>query len=724
MGGDSMFNAHERSGLTAYVAEVVSTDGGSMSPATYYSVAVTTKATCDAIGSGITLSSFKGRNACMTGYRRTAGWVLPMGYMFSRNIIPVMNSELNVEEDAESVATFFNRVCASGTAVDGPLVGGGAWTPLCASCKGNCGTSLEGEPYVDYEGSLRCLMEGSGDIAFMKHTTPMEYATDGSDRRPWSTLAMDDLRLVCPTGGCRPVSEWAECFLASAATHAFLGTKEFASSPDASAAIATLSGLNATAVAAAKALEPAQMLLTSSTLSLRRVADPSNFASHFGTNALAAFRAIRSLQAATARICTVSADEQAFCNQAVTLMNSKATGVTYSCVQKASPSECLTAIQNGEADMFSADGPDTYRGMVDHNLKAVMGEDYGLAGGGFGADYYAVAIVKKEFCDNTNGGNPTFRDLKGKKACSTGYRRGAGFTSPVGFLVNSGLAEIKRDLDNVQDDAETFAGFFSGGVCAARTSGNGPMTGADGRGMKWDPLCSACKGDCSNDITREPYYDYTGALRCVMEGAADVAFTKHTIATDYAKDGSTPQDWSTLNQADLRLLCPRGGCVPVTQAFQCHVATAPAHAVLVRTDYRFRNQLQTSLAALSADADFRALVFDTAKNSENYIFKASTVQLRPINDDTRTFLGSALAVYQGTDTLNSGGNLGAIVPLAAAPPSETKSGLAAGAVAGIAVGCIVGGALIAAAIASVVIKRKNKQNSDLNAVLSSGPVKV
>lgn len=86
------------------------------------------------------------------------------------------------------------------------------------------------------------------------------------------------------------------------------------------------------------------------------------------------------------------------------------------------------------------------------------------------------------------------------------------------------------------------------------------------------------QGDCSSDITKEPYYDYTGALRCLMEGAGDVAFTKHTIVTDYAKDGTTPQDWSSLTQGDLRLLCPSGGCAPVTQAFKCHVATSPAHA--------------------------------------------------------------------------------------------------------------------------------------------------
>jgi hypothetical protein len=36
-----------------------------------------------------------------------------------------------------------------------------------------------------------------------------------------------------------------------------------------------------------------------------------------------------------------------------------------------------------------------------------------------GVDYYAVAVVRKEFCDS-RGGQATLMDLKGKSACSTG----------------------------------------------------------------------------------------------------------------------------------------------------------------------------------------------------------------------------------------------------------------------------------------------------------------
>jgi hypothetical protein len=123
--------------------------------------------------------------------------------------------------------------------------------------------------------------------------------------------------------------------------------------------------------------------------------------------------------------------------------------------------------------------------------------------------------------------------------------------------------------------------------------------------------------------------------------AGDVAFTKHSTALEVASDGSEPQAWSTKAkvgnmpgqtlpqfllsrtflasstwhafrnrslpkgyrsstvhtkpetwvstpalprrpccQADLRLLCPAGGCAPVDQFESCNIARAPAYAVM------------------------------------------------------------------------------------------------------------------------------------------------
>jgi hypothetical protein len=42
--------------------------------------------------------------------------------------------------------------------------------------------------------------------------------------------------------------------------------------------------------------------------------------------------------------------------------------MTFACVQMDGEAGCLATIENKQADMRSFDGPDVYRGYVDHNL--------------------------------------------------------------------------------------------------------------------------------------------------------------------------------------------------------------------------------------------------------------------------------------------------------------------------------------------------------------------
>ncbi len=91
----------------------------------------------------------QGTRSCHTGYRRTAGWTLPVGYLVSRNIMPVISEDNEVQDDAESVASFFEDVCAPGTtngegAGAGPATDGSRtgkpWGAMCSICnKGKVG---------------------------------------------------------------------------------------------------------------------------------------------------------------------------------------------------------------------------------------------------------------------------------------------------------------------------------------------------------------------------------------------------------------------------------------------------------------------------------------------------------------------------------------------------------------------------------------------------------
>jgi hypothetical protein len=74
------------------------------------------------------LGDLEGKNACMTGYGRVTGWQFPLGNMLGSGVIPLL-AATTAPNDEESVAGFFNNVCAPGST-----------RRMCSACKGSCST--------------------------------------------------------------------------------------------------------------------------------------------------------------------------------------------------------------------------------------------------------------------------------------------------------------------------------------------------------------------------------------------------------------------------------------------------------------------------------------------------------------------------------------------------------------------------------------------------------
>lgn len=190
---------------------------------------------CDENGGKPTMAGLKGKNACFTGYRRSAGWVLPLGELVSSGTMPLSREadggNSDVQDDAASAASFFGKTCAPGVKEpDGPIKGGKPWAPLCELCSGDCSPT---DAYADYEGPVRCVLSGAGDVGFTKHSTAIEVA----EASPGGA----DLRLLCPPsspggGGCKPLSEFASCSMSKVPAHAIVASNSFAASPSARAA--------------------------------------------------------------------------------------------------------------------------------------------------------------------------------------------------------------------------------------------------------------------------------------------------------------------------------------------------------------------------------------------------------------------------------------------------------------------------------------------------------
>ncbi|KAI7836214.1 hypothetical protein COHA_009895 [Chlorella ohadii] len=721
-GARGMLKANDEFGLQPIVAEFY----GALTGANYYSVALVDASFCTA---GVTLASLKGKRACHTGYRRTAGWTLPIGLLAEENIMPAVNSNANVNADAESAAAFFSAVCAAGDT--GALTSGGKWDGVCSACKGDCTAQ---DPYFDYPGAVRCLMEGAGDVAFTKHSTPLEVARDGSSPEAWATKNKGDLRLLCPSGGCKTLEEFQSCNIATAPAYAVMTRADFRSSAGGQAAREALvaAGRNATWLASVKNLGGIEGFpFSEDTESLLGI--EADFDQYFGPGTRAGYEGIQKLDATpqtasgsgtapttaapsapattsggsaatTMRWCVPFAADNAFlqtCTTAVARGNTN--GVSFTCVAGGSNEACLDLISRGGADLLLLGGTEQVPANEKYGLEPIVAEFYGDLQG---ASYYSVAVVNKEFC--TDG--VTLANLKGKRSCHTGYRRTAGWTLPVGYLVQEGVIPRVDGNDGVQADAESVASFFSA-VCAAGTNAAGPMLG----GGAWSGMCTGCKGDCSSN---DPFFDYDGTLRCLMEGA-DVAFTKHTTVLEVPTDGSAPAPWATKKKDDLRLLCPSGGCATVDQYERCNIAKSPARAVFSRKDMQNSDMGKAVKDALVAGGSGLVDALTNIGGRENFIFGETAQGLLPVEVPFLQYYGAnTKASYDGITSLDALSN--SLTGNAAAPSSGGSSGVSSGAAAGIGIGCAVAGVLLGALGMMMFAKRKGGWQRHNDALSATG----
>ncbi|XP_046732418.1 serotransferrin-1-like isoform X2 [Silurus meridionalis] len=164
----------------------------------YYAVAVVRK------NSSVTWGTLIGRKSCHTGLGRTAGWNIPMGLL---------------HEDTKECdfSKYFSESCVPGADPE---------SNLCKLCKGaegirgiveKCKASTA-ERYYGYAGAFRCLAEGVGEVAFIKHSTVAEN-TDGSGPAWAKTYKSTDFKLICP-GGSAEITNYEKCHLAKVPAHA------------------------------------------------------------------------------------------------------------------------------------------------------------------------------------------------------------------------------------------------------------------------------------------------------------------------------------------------------------------------------------------------------------------------------------------------------------------------------------------------------------------------
>uniref|UniRef100_A0A8D0G642 Lactotransferrin n=1 Tax=Sphenodon punctatus TaxID=8508 RepID=A0A8D0G642_SPHPU len=586
--------------LKPIVAEAYGPTG---SVTSYYAVAVVKK------GTSFTFTELKGRKSCHTGLGRSAGWVIPIGRLLARGCISWEGA--STEPIQKAVARFFSASCVPGASEPN----------LCRLCTGK-GTDKcsRSEPYSGYSGAFKCLKDGAGDVAFVKHTTVLE--NNPSEKNQYE--------LLCEDGSRKSVDDYKHCYLARVPAHAvvarsidgkdeeiwnFLSKAQAMYGKNSTSQTFTLFGSR----------HGKDLMFKDSATQLLRIPAKMDVQLYLGPqywNTVLSYRrdrvtpdpAVKKLQ-----WCTVGKAEQTKCDT----WSSVSGGIIY-CAVAETTDDCIVKIMKGEANAMSLDGGFVYTAGV-CGLVPVMEEYYDKdltpcnspGSSKTTGTYYAVAVVKKANRDIS------WTNLRGKKSCHTGVDRTAGWNIPMGLIYN-------------QTESCKFDEFFSEG-CAPGSPDE-------------SKLCQLCVGTgrpipnkykCKAN-SNERYYGYTGAFRCLVE-KGDVAFVKHSTVFENT-NGSNTDTWAKdLKSAEFELLCRDGNRKSPEEYKTCHLAKVPTHGVITtQENFDFVRMVLTDQQSLYGSHGSQKLIFKMFQSdTKDLLFKDSTQCLINVTRGTtyKDFLG-------------------------------------------------------------------------------------
>ncbi|XP_043250391.1 melanotransferrin isoform X1 [Colletes gigas] len=165
------------------------------------------------------LTYLKNKYTCHTGINTAAGWVYPLAYLISNTWIRGYGCD-----SVRAAAEYFSKSCVPG-ALSTEYNTGVPYDNMCDLCHGAsfryCRRDAS-EDYFGYTGAFRCLVEGGGDVAFVKHTTVAEN-TDGKRRETWARNTFTkDFELLCPDGTRRPTTDYMHCNLGKVTANAIV----------------------------------------------------------------------------------------------------------------------------------------------------------------------------------------------------------------------------------------------------------------------------------------------------------------------------------------------------------------------------------------------------------------------------------------------------------------------------------------------------------------------
>ncbi|KAK4315705.1 hypothetical protein Pmani_013104 [Petrolisthes manimaculis] len=550
-------------GFQRLLSEVYNTQSGTPT-SSYYAVAVV-RAT-----SNITsFSHLRGRTSCHTGIGKTAGWKLPVATLQKLRLIDPQHCNF-----VDAMAEFFSGgSCAPGAKLPKYNQQSHYIERLCQLCVGEdykkCARNSD-EPFYSYTGAFRCLVQGGGDVAFVKHTTVPDN-TDGANTDSWAVgLRSEEFRLLCSSNSgssTAAINEYRTCNLALVPAHEVVVASEMPEVRKKQVRQALLMATETFKEGApgsktfklfGKYKGRSDLLFKDSAKGLRALTEDTT---QERKRKETYFTKLDELHSCEVRVCALE-EQMEQCEAMVETMSAE--GHQFVCVSARDRLDCVQRVGKGQVDMTPLPGgylqSNPNLRIIAYSRDPVYSlEQY---------RYRAVMVVRRSTVKQMS-------DLRGKKSCHTGYGRTTGWRIPVAMLKRMRVIQplCNPNQSSLEHEIISVATTFNR-ACIPGEWATVPQVDAALKG-KYKAMCSMCQSRTCD--VNDNYAGYEGALRCLTQNGGDVAFSKLSITQDFFSD-------TRLNASEFGLLCQDGSIVDITSsaAKNCYWAARPWNTFVTR----------------------------------------------------------------------------------------------------------------------------------------------
>ncbi|XP_053668135.1 transferrin-like [Anopheles marshallii] len=486
-----------------------------------------------------TARELRGSKFCHPGHGLKNHWTAVLADYFETRLTPRdCEEDLSpVESRLKSVASFFGPSCRAGPWVPDPVEDRRLkkkYPSLCQLCYNSYQCAI-GDKHWGRRGPLYCLTSGAGEVAWAR-------LDDVRSHFGFSGLVAEanptEYSFLCPDGHLQPLNTRKPCVWVAKPWPAVAAKSKVAMEVQDLVSNLTHDDVNGWQNALLMLLETYHVNITTldTVIPVDDYLDQAvGFQDAYNNPGCSPSRSIV--------FCTKSLLELYKCSWLQEVASVYGVEPGFQCIRTDSLDQCMAKVRSKDADLVIVDQDNAMRAQRDYGLRSILHEYSSNAL----HKYLIVAVVARD------GGLRSGYDLRNRRACFPQYE-GAAHTAVMAALRN-------HSIGNVRD-------FFSESSC----------------NWKRTSRCSSV------------YDGDAGAMRCLQDGIADVAFVSYDTFKSMKHSAQTKQ------QENWTIFCPFNK--PVKHNALCYLGWTSVGRVMISNETIARRQNEIYNAMKDVDKLF------------------------------------------------------------------------------------------------------------------------